>query len=92
MMKKELLAPAGSYESLVAAVQGGADAVYLSGKSFGARKFAANFDLEELKEAVSYCHIRDVKVYVTVNTLIKDSEVEELLGFVGGFIHWMWMQ
>ena len=83
MMKKELLAPAGSYESLVAAVQGGADAVYLSGKSFGARKFAANFDMEELKEAVSYCHIRDVKVYVTVNTLIKDSEVEELLSFVG---------
>jgi len=83
MKKKELLAPAGSYESLVAAVQGGADAVYLSGKSFGARKYAANFGIEELQEAVRYCHVRGVKVYVTVNTLVKDSEMDSLIKYVG---------
>lgn len=83
MKIKELLAPAGSYESLVAAVQGGADAVYLSGKSFGARKYAANFELDEIKEAVAYCHIRNVKVYVTVNTLVKDDEMKELIYYVG---------
>jgi len=80
---KELLAPAGSYESLVAAVQGGADAVYLSGKSFGARKYAANFELEALKEAVAYCHIRNVKVYVTVNTLVKDEEMDAFMSYIG---------
>ncbi len=83
MKNKELLAPAGSYEALVAAVQGGADAVYLSGKSFGARKYAANFNLEEIKEAVAYCHIRNVKVYITVNTLIKDEEMKELIYYIG---------
>ncbi len=70
-------------ESLIAGVQGGANAVYLSGKAFGARKFAKNFDIEEIKEAVRYCHIRDVKVYVTVNTLIKDSELHSVIDYVG---------
>jgi putative protease len=74
----ELLAPAGSPEALRAAVAAGADAVYLSGKRFGARKFAANFDEPELQEAVNYAHLRGVKVYVTVNTLIRDDELPEV--------------
>lgn len=79
----ELLAPAGSPEALRAAVAAGADAVYLSGQQFGARRFAANFDETALRDAVCYCHLRGVSVYVTVNTLIRDDELvraaEELL-------------
>ncbi|MBQ2932805.1 MAG: U32 family peptidase [Clostridia bacterium] len=78
MGKLELLAPAGNFECLVAAVQSGADAVYLSGKAFGARSFAANFDNDEIKKAIDYCHIRDVKVYVTTNTIVSDSEIDEI--------------
>lgn len=74
----ELLAPAGNVEALQAAVQNGADAVYLSGKNFGARKFANNFSDDELIEAVNYCHIRDVAVYVTVNTLVFNHEFDQL--------------
>lgn len=71
----ELLAPAGSIESLKSGVNAGADAVYLSGKRFGARQFARNFSLNEMEEAIEYAHLRGVKVYVTVNTLIKESEL-----------------
>ncbi len=78
MHKIELLAPAGNFQCLVAAVQSGADAVYLAGKCFGARSFADNFDNHELESAVDYCHIRGVKVYVTVNTLVRDSEMKQL--------------
>lgn len=78
MSKIELLAPAGSMESLVAAVQNGADAVYLGGKSFNARQFAGNFSDDELERAIDYCHIRGVKVYVTVNILLKDEEFKIL--------------
>lgn len=78
MHKVELLAPAGNFQCLVAAVQSGADAVYLAGKCFGARSFADNFDNEELERAVDYCHLRDTKVYVTVNTLVLDGEMEQL--------------
>ena len=78
MKKIELLAPAGNFECLVAAVQSGADAVYLSGKAFGARSYADNFDGEMLEKAVDYCHLRGVKIYVTVNTLVLDSEMQEL--------------
>ena len=74
----ELLSPAGNYECLVAAVQAGCNAVYLSGKSFGARSFAGNFDNEELVKAVNYCHLHKVKVYVTVNTIVLESEFKEL--------------
>src|SRR3712207_9208801 len=63
----ELLAPAGSMESLVAAVQAGADAVYLGGSKFSARAYASNFDNIEMEKAVDYCHVYKVKVYVTVN-------------------------
>lgn len=71
----ELLAPVGSYEALVAAVESGADAVYLAGKMFGARASAPNFTDEELADAVRYAHLRGVRVYVTVNTLVDDSEI-----------------
>jgi Collagenase and related proteases len=78
----ELLAPAGSMESLKAAVNAGADAVYLAGKQFGARRYAVNFDDTDLKEAVNYAHLREVKVYVTVNTLIKDHELPDLARYL----------
>ena len=68
MNKIELLAPVGSFEALKAAVQNGADAVYLGGKDFSARASANNFDREELQEAVKYCHTRGVKLFITVNT------------------------
>ncbi len=73
--KLELLAPAGKWESLVAAVQNGADAVYLGEQSFSARKNAANFTWEEIKEAVRYCHIRGVRVFLALNTLIGEDEL-----------------
>ena len=80
--KPELLAPAGSMESLKAAVQNGCNAVYLGGKLFSARQYAGNFSLEELEEACDYCHLRGVKVYVTVNTVYKDKELPEFLVFI----------
>ncbi|MCT4594087.1 MAG: U32 family peptidase [Anaeromicrobium sp.] len=78
MDKVELLAPVGSMESLKAAVENGADAVYLGGKLFNARQSANNFDEEELKEAVEYCHVRNTKIFVTINTLILDKEMKDL--------------
>ena len=81
-MVKELLSPAGNKECLYAAIHNGADAVYLGGKLFGARKFAGNFTKEELKEAVDYAHLYGVKVYVTVNTIIYNHEVKDLLEYV----------
>lgn len=80
--KMELLAPAGSFEAFKAAVENGADAVYLGGKSFSARASAANFGSEDLKRAVIYAHERQVKVYVTVNILIADSEFPELADYL----------
>ncbi len=71
----ELLAPAGSPDSLKAAIDAGADAVYLSGKHFGARQFAENFSLKEMSKSINYAHLRGLKVYVTFNTLINDSEM-----------------
>ncbi|QSZ67578.1 U32 family peptidase [Methanofollis aquaemaris] len=71
----ELLAPAGSWEALLAAVAAGADAVYLGGTHFSARQYAANFDDATLEEAVVYAHARGVRVYVTVNTLLHDAEL-----------------
>ena len=77
----ELLAPAGDFECLVAAVRGGADAVYIGGKAFSARAYAKNFDIDEIKRAVSYCHLHGAKLYVTVNILAYDNEVQEALHF-----------
>ena len=70
MRKPELLAPAGSMDSLIAAVQAGCDAVYLSGKKYGARVFANNFSQDELVRAIEYCHLYGVRVYVTVALLV----------------------
>jgi putative protease len=78
----ELLAPAGSPAALRAAVAAGADAVYLSGKRFGARKFSANFTEAELGWAVGYAHLRNVKVYVTVNTLVREDELPDLAKYL----------
>ena len=77
----ELLAPAGDFECLVAAVRGGADAIYVGGKLFSARAYAKNFDLDEMKRAVSYCHLHGVKLYVTMNILLFDNELSEALDF-----------
>lgn len=74
----EILAPAGSMESVFAAVRNGANAVYLAGENFNARKGAQNFTAAELKQAVEYCHGRGVKVYHALNTLVKDREIGEL--------------
>lgn len=82
--KVELLAPAGSMEALKAAIHSGCDAVYMGGRLFGARAFAQNFDEEAMAKAVRYAHRYGVKVYITVNTLIKDQEMEECLAYVAG--------
>lgn len=83
MRKIELLAPAGSLESLYAAVQSGADAVYLGGSKFSARAYASNFDEENMSKVVDYCHLYGVKVYITINTLIKEKELQEAIEYVG---------
>ena len=78
-MTTELLAPAGGQEALVAAVQSGADAVYMGFGAFNARRSARNFSDEEFRAAVSYCHLRGVKVYLTLNTLVTDRELPLLV-------------
>ena len=82
MRKIELLAPAGNMDSLIAAIAAGCDAVYVSGKRFGARAFAGNFSNEELIEAIKYAHLNDVKIYVTVNTIVYEREVDDFLKFI----------
>ncbi|WP_269850330.1 peptidase U32 family protein [Methanosarcina horonobensis] len=77
--KPELLAPAGGMEALIAAVENGADAVYLGARAFSARGYASNFSEEELEKAIDYAHLRGVKIYVTVNTLLKEEEMESAL-------------
>ena len=86
MKKVELLAPAGNMDSLKASVMAGCDAVYLGGVLFGARAFAGNFTNEEIVYAINYAHLYGVKVYVTINTIIYDSEVERFLDYVR-FLH-----
>lgn len=76
MKNIEILAPCGGFESVVAAVRSGADAVYLGAKDFSARAGAENFDFDELRAAVEYCHIRGALVYLTLNTIIFDTELE----------------
>ena len=73
----ELLAPAGSREALLAAVQNGADAVYMGLGSFNARRGARNFTDEDFAHAVEYCHLHGVRVYLTLNTLLTDRELPE---------------
>ena len=78
----ELLAPVGSMEHLKVAINAGASSVYLSGKNYGARKFAKNFTLDEIAEAVNTAHMHNVKVYVTVNTLIKQDELQSVINYL----------
>lgn len=75
MNRPELLAPAGSFEALRAAVQCGADAVYLGWGEFNARRSAKNFSDEEFRDALVYCHVRGVRVFLTLNTLLTDREL-----------------
>lgn len=77
----ELLAPAGTYDAFLAAIENGADAIYLGGKLFNARANASNFSLEELEEMVKFAHLRNVKIYVTLNTLLNNTELAEALDF-----------
>ena len=75
MNKTELLIPVGDFDCLKAAVQNGADAVYLGSSNFNARSSATNFDIDKLKEAINYAHLRNVQVHLTLNTLIKNKTV-----------------
>lgn len=78
-MRQELLAPAGSLETFYAVIAAGANAVYLGGPKFGARAYAKNFTTEECVQAIKYAHLKGVKVYMTVNTLVKNTEFEECI-------------
>lgn len=82
MQKKELLIPVGSFDVLYAAIHAGADAVYLAYKKYGARAYASNFSLEEIIEAIKICHLYNVKVYVTVNTMILNNEIDDCLNIL----------
>ena len=75
---RELLAPAGNMDAFKAAIANGCNAIYLGMQKFGARAYSTNFDLDTLKEAVQYAHLRDVKVYVTMNTIVYEDEMEEM--------------
>ena len=86
MNKLELLSPAGNFEMLKSAIKCGADAVYFSGKNFGARKYANNFSDSEIVDAIKYAHLYGVKVYITINTLIKDDEITTFIDYVE-FLH-----
>ncbi|MDY0023920.1 MAG: DUF3656 domain-containing protein [Candidatus Izemoplasmatales bacterium] len=81
MRKIELLAPVGDRLSFIGAINAGANAVYLAGKKFGARSFATNFEIEELIEMIEYAHLRNVLVYVTLNTIVYDDEIQELIEY-----------
>ena len=83
----ELLAPAGNKASFLAALNAGADAIYLAGQQFGARSYATNFTNDELEEVLSIGKIYGVKVYVAMNTLVKDQEVEAFLNQVEFLYH-----
>lgn len=82
MALRELLAPAGSYDILVVAINAGADAVYIAGQRYGARAFAQNFTSEELEQAVRYAHLNGASIHVTVNTLFNSSEILEVLKYI----------
>ena len=80
--KVELLAPAGNAEAFYGAVHAGADAIYLGGNRFGARAYAENFSEDELVDCIRYAHLLGRKVYLTVNTLVKESEFSELYEYL----------
>ena len=78
MKKAELLAPVGKMENAIAAIENGADALFVGGKGFNARQAADNFTTDELQDIVNYAKLRGVRVYVTVNILVKQKEMKEL--------------
>ena len=82
MKKTELLIPVGNKECLLAAIHNGADSVYLGCKKFGARAYSNNFDEQEMIEAIKLCHLYGVKIYVTVNTMIYNSEIEQVMNYL----------
>ncbi len=82
MKRTEILAPAGSMETLRAALRAGADAVYIGGKRFSARSSAANFDLEEIKAAAQLCHKYGAKLDLAVNTIISDEEADGFCEYI----------
>lgn len=87
MRKIEILGPAGSKEGIYAALNAGADAVYVGTSRFGARAFAKNPSVEELEEALVYAHLRDKKIYLTVNTLLTDQEIQgQLYEMIAPFV------
>ena len=79
MKKVEILSPAGSYDSLMAAIAAGADAVYIGGAKFGARAYADNLDEEMMLKVIDYVHLHGRKIYLTVNTLLKEQELQREL-------------
>lgn len=81
----ELLSPAGNYKGLIGCVNAGADAVYLGGSHYGARAYADNFTDDEIIRAISYAHLNNVKVYLTVNTLIKEKEFSDVINYIRKF-------
>ncbi len=83
--KVEILAPAGSFDSMKAAVAAGADAVYIGGARFGARAYANNLDQQDMLKAIEHCHLHDVSLYMTVNTLMKETELKELDAYLAPF-------
>ena len=85
MKKPELLAPAGDYTCFQAALKAGADAVYIGGQRFGARAYAGNFSDTEVEDALKEAHFYGKRLYLTVNTLLKQNEIGELEDFIGPF-------
>ena len=81
----ELLSPAGNYKAFIGAINAGCDAVYLGGSKFGARAYADNFSDEEIIRAIKVAHLHDVKIYLTVNTLIKEREYKEVCDYIRPF-------
>ncbi|MDY0295682.1 MAG: hypothetical protein RBQ71_07750, partial [Acholeplasmataceae bacterium] len=81
MSQPEILAPAGTKEAFIGAINAGTHAVYHAGKRFGARAYANNFDDEQLIEAINYAHLRGVLVFVAINTVVYDDEIDDLLSY-----------
>lgn len=86
MKKPELLAPAGNMDAFLAAIEAGADAIYIGGYTFGARAFANNFSDDEIIKCINYAHLYGVKVYITVNTIVYEKEVDLFLNYID-FLH-----
>ena len=89
MKKPELLAPAGNMDAFLAAIEAGANAIYIGGYTFGARAFANNFSDDEIIKCINYAHLYGVKVYITVNTIVYEKEVDLFLTILIFFLEIM---